>query len=360
MRNGLIFAYKITMPTETLDKAKLRVVPHEPGSKTVIEMFYDNRPIATSFFTDNLKSQIQLSFESGFETDEFIVRSLLRCTQIEAEQFWQLANWEMVPNNEFIANRLGLMGGRPANGVFTFQTRPFSINLIDIKHQLSRQLERAEAVGRGFYLSGGELPNECSLLLKEYNDIAWGFTEWARHTEPAKDEVGLIKDHVKGKVLEVGAGSGRLTEEILKYTEDLTALDYLPEITEKLKQKVRAKIVTADILDGDYTEEFDTVVFLENGLGSFLLEQERKKAAAALAKAIRPAGKLLLGVRQLPKSPCDQLMLTTQNPHLMGVYHTFSDREVLDLFLPHLTVCEIRKGDVRPAGGFAKLFVFKK
>jgi S-adenosylmethionine-dependent methyltransferase len=81
-------------------------------------------------------------------------------------------------------------------------------------------------------------------------------------------ELDFVMKHLKpgGKTLEIGAGPGFFTRELVKRSESVHAIDVSEEMVEKLKENVSAPNLTAECLDlfsleqiKDYGE-YDTVV----------------------------------------------------------------------------------------------------
>ncbi|MCB0351382.1 MAG: hypothetical protein KDD38_09380, partial [Bdellovibrionales bacterium] len=109
------------------------------------------------------------------------------------------------------------------------QIEPLSI----IKKKLRDLQSTSVQIGRGFITDSSEYSElSIDLLMTEYNDLAWGRTSWAKHSNIAADELSVIGANClkSDKVLEIGAGSGRLTFELAKKCGLLTASDYIPEI----------------------------------------------------------------------------------------------------------------------------------
>lgn len=80
--------------------------------------------------------------------------------------------------------------------------------------------------------------------------------------EPAEDSYLLakhIKDHAKGRVLDVGTGSGIQALEALKYTSDVFAVDINKEAISFCKEKG----INASLSDlfSNVSEKFDLIIF---------------------------------------------------------------------------------------------------
>ncbi|WP_028896987.1 bifunctional 2-polyprenyl-6-hydroxyphenol methylase/3-demethylubiquinol 3-O-methyltransferase UbiG [Prevotella sp. HUN102] len=71
----------------------------------------------------------------------------------------------------------------------------------------------------------------------------------------------------KGKVLDVGAGSGCHTLPLQKRGIDVTAIDISPLSVATQKRRGVAKALLADFFEDDFGSSFDTILMLMNGLG---------------------------------------------------------------------------------------------
>lgn len=227
-----------------------------------------------------------------------------------------------------------------------------------VKDNLLAEAKTAPKVGRGFVIDTAKMDQQALVLLnQEYNQIAWGHTQWARHEEIAADEMSILEKYVDQKeVLEIGAGAGRITRYLAQRARFTTATDYLPEIVQSLNGILGDMPNLISRID-DITESqlsdasFDLVLFLENGLGSILCEKKRAKAIEEMIRVLRPGGLLILGLRSLVDHAGDHLMIATQNPHIMGVYHTFLYEEMDQLLAERVKKLEFIVGGERPAGG---------
>jgi len=77
--------------------------------------------------------------------------------------------------------------------------------------------------------------------------------------EPAEDSFLIkkyIKYYAKGKILDMGAGSGILADEALKYSKDVLAADIDQEVINKLN----IKKIKSDLFE-NIKEKFDLIIF---------------------------------------------------------------------------------------------------
>lgn len=88
-------------------------------------------------------------------------------------------------------------------------------------------------------------------------------------------DINLIKSHIlrATSILEVGAGYGRALKHIIDigYKGKLTAIEYNPNFCEELYKKFsdRVEILNANLLDIDFIEKFDCILWLWSGISDF-------------------------------------------------------------------------------------------
>jgi SAM-dependent methyltransferase len=76
----------------------------------------------------------------------------------------------------------------------------------------------------------------------------------------------MALDHCYGKVLDIGAGSGSHSLELIKNGFDVTSLDISPDFIEIMKLRGLKNVVHSDIFDFKDVK-FDTLLLLMNGIG---------------------------------------------------------------------------------------------
>ncbi|MFH1823361.1 MAG: HemK2/MTQ2 family protein methyltransferase [archaeon] len=77
--------------------------------------------------------------------------------------------------------------------------------------------------------------------------------------EPREDSFllqSVVKKYAKGKVLDMGTGSGIIADEVKKYTSDVLAVD----IDEECVKKSKEKAVVSDLFS-NIKEKFDVIFF---------------------------------------------------------------------------------------------------
>jgi 2-polyprenyl-3-methyl-5-hydroxy-6-metoxy-1,4-benzoquinol methylase len=95
-----------------------------------------------------------------------------------------------------------------------------------------------------------------------------------------------------GKVLDIGAGTGRHAKELQKKGLDIQAIDVSPEAVEIMKKSGLNKVVCGDIFD--YKEgKFDTLLLLGHGIGMVESIDGLRRFLEHAHSLINPGGLLL-------------------------------------------------------------------
>lgn len=87
-------------------------------------------------------------------------------------------------------------------------------------------------------------------------------------------EISFVKDNLTGseKVLELGAGYGRIIKELAGYCKSIVGIDISDENVslgkEYLKDVPNAKIITMDVHNLTFDKRFDIILCLQNGLSA--------------------------------------------------------------------------------------------
>lgn len=235
-----------------------------------------------------------------------------------------------------------------------------------LKQKILALLPGLQREGRGFLFETGKYDVETlTELNSEYATIAWGISPLAVNSNLKMDEKLWMQKINAEHALEIGVGSGRLTSNILEKCKTLVCTDINAEIVSATQNRFagegRVKLCVDDITQSKLkSESFDCAMFWENGLGAILSEEKRQRAVEHIHRVLRPGGSFLISVRSLPQSPVDHLMVAQQTDLVMGIYHTFSLHEVMELTAPYFDLMDIQGGEPRPAGGGAIFFLFRK
>ncbi len=82
---------------------------------------------------------------------------------------------------------------------------------------------------------------------------------------PKSEQLAL--QMASGKILDVGAGSGIHSLYLQNTQKDVTALEYSPNSCKVMHERGIKKVVELNFFDYKPTEQFDTLLFLMNGVG---------------------------------------------------------------------------------------------
>ena len=345
----------------------------------ILHLLYDGEVIGYTTLGRAPEGQWKLgmAIDSDHSSTEFIRNSLVRVALLSAQlQLNEIKNsdgsltLEMEEPSSAMNHSLTAMGFERSNEKYRLNLDlNSSRSLNELKRYLLDYVKAAPKVGRGYLLDASRLPFAAvSQLNDQYHEVAWGLTNWARHSSIGSDEIEMIEKYARGRRgLEVGAGSGRVTMSLLRHFDHLTATDVIANALEQIRtlvshetlQKLDLKV--DDITKSDLaSESFDVVMFWENGLGALLTESLRKQAIDNMIRLLAKGGRLILGVRSLISEPIDQLMVAAQTDLVLGIYHTFTADELRRMMPPHMVEVAIHQGQPRPAGGHQIFAIFEK
>jgi len=173
----------------------------------------------------------------------------------------------------------------------------------------------------------------------EFADIA----ETCDWTQGASDDLPFylsLAQNAKGPILEMGAGTGRLTIPLAELGKKLYALESSETMLARARKKWEAKgngshlvFVHGDLGRESFDEPFDLILAPARALEHVLSDQERRDAFAACARHLCPSGVFALHVFGPPqdKNPAlpekSRFIGPTEEHGLLR----FSWREELDL-----------------------------
>lgn len=103
----------------------------------------------------------------------------------------------------------------------------------------------------------------------------------------------------KGKILEVGAGTGRITIPLLKKGLNVTALDLSPKMLAGLKSKakdLKVKTVCADMRSFRLKEKFAVIIVTFRAFQHLYTTEDQIKALKSFHKHLKPNGVLIFDV----------------------------------------------------------------
>jgi ubiquinone/menaquinone biosynthesis C-methylase UbiE len=154
------------------------------------------------------------------------------------------------------------------------------------------------------------------------------------------DMIGLKK---RGKVLEIGYGSGILFPELSKRFNEIYGVDIHNKIssvkTMLKKEGLMANLKVGDILDLPYEDEgFDSVVcisVLEHISGSSL-----DKAVSEIHRVLIPGGIAVVGFPTVGKKM--DLFFRIIGYHSINKYHVSGEKEIMTALGGKLTMAEVK------------------
>ncbi len=119
-----------------------------------------------------------------------------------------------------------------------------------------------------------------------------------------KGDVKFYLDYFKnfkGKILEIGAGTGRITVPLLKNGLDITALDIAPGMLKVLEDKakeenINAKTICADMRGFSLKHKFDAVIITYRAFQHLYTVKDQLKTLKNIRKYLKPNGVLIFDV----------------------------------------------------------------
>ncbi len=109
---------------------------------------------------------------------------------------------------------------------------------------------------------------------------------------------GVAAAHRGGRVLELGAGSGRVTAVLAPFAGDVVAVDLSPELTglahERLAAWPRVHLVRADMRALAFRQPFDLVVAADDPFSHLVDDADRDRTLEVVARHLAPGGRFVL------------------------------------------------------------------
>jgi SAM-dependent methyltransferase len=117
-----------------------------------------------------------------------------------------------------------------------------------------------------------------------------------------RDDLGFWRlvgeRHGRGRVLELGSGSGRVTEALAATARKLVGVDLSPELLRLAQPRLapwpRARLVQADMLALPFREPFDLIVAANDPLSHLVEAADRDRALRVVARHLAPDGRFVL------------------------------------------------------------------
>jgi SAM-dependent methyltransferase len=112
--------------------------------------------------------------------------------------------------------------------------------------------------------------------------------------------------HPGGRVLELGAGSGRVTAVLAPTAGEVVGVDLSPELLRLARPRLarwpHARLVQADMLVLPFREPFDLIAAANDPLSHLVEAADRDRALAAVARHLAPGGRFVLDALWLAPS----------------------------------------------------------
>jgi SAM-dependent methyltransferase len=151
---------------------------------------------------------------------------------------------------------------------------------------------------RGLY----EVPELYDLLFPESLRLTSPRDEARKHRFLASEQFYLAEARERrGRVLELGCGTGRLTLQIAQTGIDIVGVDLSASMLEAARVKALAlsldvPFVQADMRHFDLPGKFSTILIPGNSLLHLLTTEELKQCLACVRRHLAPAGRLVFDI----------------------------------------------------------------
>lgn len=104
---------------------------------------------------------------------------------------------------------------------------------------------------------------------------------------------------IKGNILEIGCGTGRITIPLMENGANITGIDSSQRMIERLQTKIATskipiKIIRQDVRTLELAEKFSLVIFPYRGFQSLLTVEDQIKALNSLRNHLKPGGNLII------------------------------------------------------------------
>jgi len=119
-----------------------------------------------------------------------------------------------------------------------------------------------------------------------------------------KNDTKFYLDYFKnfhGSILEIGAGTGRITIPLLEHRLDITALDIAPKMLSLLKEKAKRKKLAVKTIRGDMKtfkleKKFGAIIVTFRSFQHLYTVEDQMKALRNFKKHLKPRGILIFDV----------------------------------------------------------------
>ena len=139
-------------------------------------------------------------------------------------------------------------------------------------------------------------------------------------------EIFKIIDKDNPKVLEIGCGNGRDTQEILKHTSDYLGIDISKEMIKIARQNnPKANFRVADIESFEFSVNLDIVLAFASLIHTN--KENFKIILEKIFKALNPSGIILLSL----KYGENYREITKEDDFGMRTYYYYSDKDIIEI-----------------------------
>jgi SAM-dependent methyltransferase len=116
----------------------------------------------------------------------------------------------------------------------------------------------------------------------------------------------VAADHRGGRVLDLGAGSGRVTEVLADAAGEVVAVDLSPDLLSQARVRLAAyphvRLLRADMRALAFRAPFDAIVAANDPFSHLLDAADRDRALQLVARHLAPSGRFVLDALWLPPS----------------------------------------------------------
>ena len=117
--------------------------------------------------------------------------------------------------------------------------------------------------------------------------------------------------NIKGNILEIGCGTGRITIPLMENGANITGIDSSQKMIDRLgikfvNKKVPIKIIKQDVRVLALAQKFSLVIFPYRGFQSLLTVEDQVHALNSLRNHLKPGGKLIITLFVPDKDLFDQ------------------------------------------------------
>ena len=104
---------------------------------------------------------------------------------------------------------------------------------------------------------------------------------------------------IKGNILEIGCGTGRITIPLMENGANITGIDSSQRMIERLETKIAStkvpiKIIRQDVRTLELDQKFNLVIFPYRGFQSLLTVEDQIEALNSLRNHLKPGGNLII------------------------------------------------------------------